>query len=109
MSPWSSRGWTALELAKSPKVKVIFKGCHGPTIKNLDEEIFAKEEVEQDEDERCRTRASRIIRNPQKKISHTQLLTPLSDLRRRQTPRSAGPHPLGHRLQGTFPSGRLAS
>jgi hypothetical protein len=34
MSPWFSRGWTALELAKSRKVKIVFKG---PLIKDLDE------------------------------------------------------------------------
>jgi hypothetical protein len=38
MSPWFSRGWTALELAKSRKVKIVFKG---PLIKDLDE-ILAK-------------------------------------------------------------------
>lgn len=42
MSPWFSRGWTALELANSRKVKVIFKGPHGPVIKDLDEQILAK-------------------------------------------------------------------
>jgi ankyrin repeat protein len=42
MSPWFSRGWTALELAKSRKVKVVFNGSHGPLIKDLDEEILAK-------------------------------------------------------------------
>lgn len=41
MSPWFSRGWTAVELAMSRKVKVIFKGPHGPLIKDLDEEILA--------------------------------------------------------------------
>ena len=43
MSPWFSRGWTALELAKSRKVKVVFKGSYGPVIKDLDEEILAKD------------------------------------------------------------------
>ena len=42
MSPWFSRGWTSLELAKSQKVKVVFKGTHGPLIKDLDEDILAK-------------------------------------------------------------------
>ncbi|OBT40870.1 hypothetical protein VE00_09521 [Pseudogymnoascus sp. WSF 3629] len=41
MSPWFSRGWTSLELAKSPKVKVMFKGA---LIKDLDEDILAKAE-----------------------------------------------------------------
>jgi len=43
MSPWFSRGWTALELAKSRKVKVVFKGSHGPLIKDLDEDILARD------------------------------------------------------------------
>ncbi|KAL4772405.1 hypothetical protein BDW60DRAFT_222660 [Aspergillus nidulans var. acristatus] len=37
MSPWFSRGWTALELAKSRKVKVLLKGS---VIKDLDEDIL---------------------------------------------------------------------
>lgn len=44
MSPWFSRGWTALELANSRKVKVLFKGRHGFLTKDLDEEILAKDE-----------------------------------------------------------------
>ncbi|GAM43281.1 hypothetical protein TCE0_047r17968 [Talaromyces pinophilus] len=43
MSPWFSRGWTALELAKSRKVKVVFRGPCGPLIKDLDEQILAKD------------------------------------------------------------------
>lgn len=39
MSPWFTRGWTALELAKSRTVKVIFKD----SIKDLDLDILAKE------------------------------------------------------------------
>ncbi|GFG27323.1 serine/threonine-protein phosphatase 6 regulatory ankyrin repeat subunit B [Aspergillus udagawae] len=42
MSPWFSRGWTALELARSRRVKVIFKGAYGPAIKDLDDDILAK-------------------------------------------------------------------
>jgi len=43
MSPWFSRGWNALELQRSRKVKVVFKGSCGLVIKDLDEEILAKE------------------------------------------------------------------
>jgi hypothetical protein len=42
VSPWFSRGWTALELTKSRKVKVIFKAQHGPIIKDLDEDILTR-------------------------------------------------------------------
>ena len=59
MSPWFSRGWTALELANSPKVKVIFKGNRGPVIKDLDEEILAADY----EPDGPRKAASRIIRS----------------------------------------------
>jgi ankyrin repeat protein len=46
MSPWFTRGWTALELAKSRKVKVVFKGLYGPLIKDLDEEILTNDSQE---------------------------------------------------------------
>lgn len=44
MSPWFSRGWTALELARSKKgsVKVAFKGAGRPLLKDLDDDILAK-------------------------------------------------------------------
>jgi len=58
MSPWFSRGWTALELAKSRKVKVIFKGPYGLLIKDLDEQILAKIG-----DDGPHGKASQIIRN----------------------------------------------
>jgi ankyrin repeat protein len=49
MSPWFSRGWTALELAKSKTVKVAFKGNgkgNGkPDIKDLDEDILIRDET----------------------------------------------------------------
>ncbi|CAI7673662.1 unnamed protein product [Penicillium bialowiezense] len=66
MSPWFSRGWTALELAKSRKVKVIFKGPHGPLIKDLDEEILTK--FEGSEPNTPRQKASQIIMNLRKNI-----------------------------------------
>ncbi|KAI0904046.1 hypothetical protein F4823DRAFT_628930 [Ustulina deusta] len=40
LSPWFTRGWTALELAKSRKVKVIFKD----SIKDLDKHILNRAE-----------------------------------------------------------------
>ncbi|KUI64372.1 Serine/threonine-protein phosphatase 6 regulatory ankyrin repeat subunit B [Cytospora mali] len=43
MSPWYSRGWTALELAKSHKVKILFKARNdGYVIKDLDVDILAE-------------------------------------------------------------------
>ena len=41
MSPWFSRGWTALELAKSRTVKILFKKEDGLTMKDLDEDILS--------------------------------------------------------------------
>ncbi|KND92903.1 Ankyrin-3 [Tolypocladium ophioglossoides CBS 100239] len=79
MSPWFSRGWTALELAKSRKVKVIFKGPRGPLIKDLDEHILAEE----NEPSSPRKEASRIIRNLRK--GFTTLNDLLAVLRPRNT------------------------
>ncbi|ROV95731.1 hypothetical protein VMCG_07627 [Cytospora schulzeri] len=43
MSPWYSRGWTALELAKSHKVKILFKARNDRyVIKDLDVDILAE-------------------------------------------------------------------
>ncbi|KAJ6083694.1 hypothetical protein N7467_007829 [Penicillium canescens] len=75
MSPWFSRGWTALELSKSRKVKIIFKGFGSPIIKDLDEEILAKD----DEPDSPRKEASCIIKNLRRDITTlNDLLTLLS-------------------------------
>lgn len=67
MSPWFSRGWTALELAKSPKVKVISKGPYGPLKKDLDEQILEKME----EPDGPRQKASQIIKHLRQGIALT--------------------------------------
>ncbi|EXJ61884.1 hypothetical protein A1O7_02314, partial [Cladophialophora yegresii CBS 114405] len=46
MSPWFSQGWTAVELARSRTVKVLFKGERGPLLKDLDEDILCKPRTE---------------------------------------------------------------
>jgi hypothetical protein len=74
-SPWLTRGWTALELIMSKKVKVLFKGENGPVIKDLDDDILAH-------DPRVCTRAhwiaSTIIRRLRRPIeSVTDLLAVL--------------------------------
>ncbi|KAJ5703940.1 hypothetical protein N7493_011078 [Penicillium malachiteum] len=79
MSPWFSRGWTALELMKSRKVKIIFKGRWGPVIKDLDEEILAKP----DEPDSSLREASLVIRNLRQNI--TKLNDLLTVLRSRYT------------------------
>ena len=40
MSPWFSRGWTALELANSRTVKVAFKGTKDPVLLDLDKDLL---------------------------------------------------------------------
>ena len=40
VSPWFSRGWTALELAKSRTVKILFKKWGGLILKDLDKDIL---------------------------------------------------------------------
>lgn len=79
MSPWFSRGWTALELLKSPRVKIIFKGPNGPLIKDLDEEILAKES----DPDGPRKEASHIIRRLRHRIMTVNDL--LSVLKSRST------------------------
>lgn len=45
LSGWFTRGWTALELAMSEKVKVLYKGPdrNTPLMKDLDDDILAKD------------------------------------------------------------------
>ncbi|KAK3372213.1 hypothetical protein B0H63DRAFT_290051 [Podospora didyma] len=68
LSPWFTRGWTALELAKSKTVKVLFKGDHPnrPIVKDLDKDILAA-------DPACSSRAhwiaSSLIRRLRKPIT----------------------------------------
>lgn len=81
MSPWFSRGWTALELKKSQKIKVIFKGPSGPVIKDLDEEILAQA----DEPDGPRKAGSQIIQNLRKEFSALKLDDLLTVLRSRYT------------------------
>ncbi|KUL87792.1 hypothetical protein ZTR_03187 [Talaromyces verruculosus] len=60
LSPWFSRGWTALELARSTRVKVIFKGN---VIKDLDEDILSKS----NSDSACHRFATEAIRGLRRK------------------------------------------
>ena len=76
MSTWFSRGWTALELSKSRKVKVIFREKYGAVVKDLDEEILAR-----DSDTYSHKEASRIVRNLR------QGITSLNELLRVLQPR----------------------
>ena len=42
LSPWFTRGWTALELLLSKRVFVLFQQGNGYTLKDLDQEILAQ-------------------------------------------------------------------
>lgn len=44
MSPWFSRGWTALELAKSRIVKVVFKQGDALVVKDLDQDLLRSQD-----------------------------------------------------------------
>ena len=77
MSSWYTRGWTALELAKSREVKVIFKSDgREPVIKDLDKDILVRS------GEPCsahRQVATALILNLRKEIADVNgLLTALS-------------------------------
>ena len=45
LSPWFTRGWTALELLLSERVFVLFRQGDGYTLKDLDNEILAKHSI----------------------------------------------------------------
>lgn len=73
MSSWFTRGWTALELARSKRVKILFKSG---VVKDLDQDILAKPGAP------CsshRQVATTVIRNLRKEITDLNgLLTSLS-------------------------------
>lgn len=67
LSPWFTRGWTALELAVSKTVKVLFKGASDeePLIKDLDNDILAQDPSQAN---RAHWIASSLIRRLRKPI-----------------------------------------
>jgi hypothetical protein len=74
-TPWFTRGWTALELAISKNVKVLFKGPNPdtPLIKDLDTEILAQDPSRAS---RAHWIVSSLIRRLRKPISNvSDLLT----------------------------------
>lgn len=82
LSPWFTRGWTALELAKSPKVKVLFKGTDPskPLVKDLDDDILAGDPARHS---RAHWIASSLIRRLRKPV--TDVSDILTILRPRNT------------------------
>jgi hypothetical protein len=75
LSPWFTRGWTALELAVSKTIKVLFKGRNSdePIIKDLDADILAQDPRQAS---RAHWIASALIRRLRKSIANvSDLLT----------------------------------
>jgi hypothetical protein len=75
LSPWFTRGWTALELAVSKTIKVLFKGRNPdrPIIKDLDADILAHDPCQAS---RAHWIASSLIRRLRKPITNvSDLLT----------------------------------
>ncbi|KAK6522870.1 hypothetical protein TWF281_002300 [Arthrobotrys megalospora] len=58
LSPWFTRGWTAVECNMADRIKVVYRkpGSHEPIIKDLDDDILAKDPT------RC-SRAHWIVSN----------------------------------------------
>jgi tetratricopeptide (TPR) repeat protein len=69
LSGWFTRGWTALELAMSEKVKVLYKGPdrNTPLMKDLDEDILAKDPASAS---RAYWLASSLIRRLRQKVGN---------------------------------------
>ena len=75
LSPWFTRGWTALELTVSKTIKVLFKGQNSdePIIKDLDIDILAQDPRQAS---RAHWIASSLIRRLRKSITNvSDLLT----------------------------------
>lgn len=75
LSPWFSRGWTALELAMSREVRLLFKGAdvNSPAIVNLDDILAASPAVST----RAHWISSCMIRRLRKSGEPTHLMTDL--------------------------------
>ncbi|KAI0892006.1 hypothetical protein F4806DRAFT_282872 [Annulohypoxylon nitens] len=84
LSPWFTRGWTALELAMSNTVKVLFKGSDSmtPDIKDLDHEILASSPATVS---RTHWLASCMIRRVRKRGEATNHITDLLAILRPRT------------------------
>lgn len=86
LSPWFTRGWTALELYMSKRVKVLYKGQQPgvSVVKDLDDDILAKDPARST---RAHWIASSLIRKLRKE------LTNVSDILVTLQPRSTSKSP----------------
>ena len=66
LSPWFTRGWTALELLLSKKVFVLFRQGDGCTLKDLDNEVLAQHRF-------LNSRAHWIATDAVKRLRHTKI------------------------------------
>ncbi|KAI5783939.1 hypothetical protein DFH27DRAFT_275320 [Peziza echinospora] len=83
LSPWFTRGWTALELLLSEQVIVVFKDGAGHTFRNLDDEVLAQHRFLDSIAHWVATRAVKRLRPPSRILSSGSDL--LSILRARHT------------------------
>ncbi|KAI0440594.1 hypothetical protein F4803DRAFT_552882 [Xylaria telfairii] len=70
-SPWFTRGWTALELAMSGDVKVIFKGSDptNPDIRDLEADILARDPATSSHTHWLASSVIRRLRSPIRSLS----------------------------------------
>ena len=83
LSPWFTRGWTALELLLSKKVFILFRQGDGYTLKDLDQEVLAQHQFLQSHAHWIATYAVKCLRHASDTFESTNDL--LSVLRARHT------------------------
>ncbi|KAK6352602.1 hypothetical protein TWF730_009425 [Orbilia blumenaviensis] len=98
LSPWFTRGWTALECIMSRKIKVIFKkpgsDTYEPILKDLDEEVLAKDPAKCSRGHWIASTIIRRLRQPVKRagdmgfVENTDIIQNVSDLLAVLQPRS---------------------
>ena len=64
LSPWFTRGWTALELLLSKRVFILFRQGYGYVLKDLDKEVLAKHQFLDSHAHWVATNAVKRLRRP---------------------------------------------
>ena len=80
LSPWFTRGWTALELLLSDRVLVLFRKGDGYTLKDLDKEILAQHRFLQSHPHWIATEAVKRLRHTSKYFTRSETTMSVSDL-----------------------------
>ena len=83
LSPWFTRGWTALELLLSERVFVLFRKGDGYTLKDLDQDILANHRFLHSYAHWIATKAVERLRSPYQSLANSSDL--LSVLQSRYT------------------------